>query len=73
MLSSGFVLRPILFRQIFIKHKSTQGRTQLNRKNNKLELSTYDLDKVTLIFTPEIVCVAKEARCGLLKSKLFVL
>ena len=73
MLSSGFVLRPILFRQIFIKHKSTQKRKQLKCKNNKLELSTYDLDQVTPFFTPEFVCVAKEARCGLLKSKLFVL
>ena len=61
------MLRPILFRQIFIKHKSTQRRKQLNRKNNKLELSTCDMDKVTPIFTPEFVCVAKEATCGLMK------
>ena len=32
MLSSWFVLRPILFRQIFIKHKPTQWRKQFNRK-----------------------------------------
>ena len=55
----------ILFRQILIKHKSTDEK-QTKPKEQQTKVDYMKIRLSYALFTLEIVCVVKDASCGLL-------